>query len=81
MPFKILSSLQKTVDETPSHDVHLLMGNLIGKIGRDNRGKESMMGQQGLGEGNNNGGLKQLSDRWYPLYAQESPQNNLELSR
>ena len=48
-------SLQKTVDETPSYDVLLLMGDLNAKIGRDNRGKESIMGQHGLGEGNNNG--------------------------
>ena len=47
--------LQKTVDETPSHDVLLFMGDLIAKIGRDNRGKERITGQQGLNKGIING--------------------------
>lgn len=48
-------NLQKVVDETPSHDVLLIMGDLNAKVGRNNQDKEGTMGQQGLGNCNNNG--------------------------
>jgi len=48
-------NLQKVVDETPYHDVLLIMGDLNAKVGRNNQGKEGTMGQQGLGYCNNNG--------------------------
>ena len=48
-------SLQRTVDETPRHDVLLVMGDLNAKVGSDNEGKEGTMGREGLGDGNNNG--------------------------
>ena len=36
--------LQELVDETPSHDVLLIMGNLNAKVGSNNKGKETIMG-------------------------------------
>ncbi|XP_055997865.1 craniofacial development protein 2-like [Ostrea edulis] len=48
-------SLQKVVDDTPSHDVLLILGDLNAKVGKCNQGKETIMGQQGIGECNNNG--------------------------
>ena len=39
--------LQASVDETPSHDVLLIMGDLNAKVGVDNQGKESTTGRQG----------------------------------
>ena len=47
--------LQASVDETPSHDVLLIMGDLNAKVGVDNQVKESTMGRQGLGDANDNG--------------------------
>ena len=47
--------LQELVDETPSHDVLLIMGDLNAKVGSKNEGKESTMGKQGMGEINDNG--------------------------
>ena len=47
--------LQASVDETPSHDVLLTMGDLNAKVGVDNQVKESTMGRQGLGDANDNG--------------------------
>ncbi|XP_056021988.1 craniofacial development protein 2-like [Ostrea edulis] len=47
--------LQKVVDDTPSHDVLLILGDLNAKVGKCNQGKETIMGQQGIGECNNNG--------------------------
>ena len=47
--------LQAAVDETPTHDVLLIMGDLNAKVGIDNQGKENTMGTQGLGVANDNG--------------------------
>ena len=47
--------LQASVNETPSHDVLLTMGDLNAKVGIDNQGKESTIGRQGLGDANDNG--------------------------
>ena len=47
--------LQAAVDETPTHDVLLIMGDLNAKVGIDNQGKENTMGRQGLGVANGNG--------------------------
>ena len=46
---------QKTVEETPVHDVLLLLGDLNAKIGTNNEGKELVMGKQGCGIINDNG--------------------------
>ncbi|XP_048735691.2 craniofacial development protein 2-like [Ostrea edulis] len=46
-------NLQKTVDDTPSHDVLLIFDDLNAKGGKSNRSKENIKG--GLGECNNNG--------------------------
>jgi len=48
-------NLQQVVDATPTHDVILIIGDLNAKVGTENKGKENIMGQQGLGECNNNG--------------------------
>jgi hypothetical protein len=47
--------LQEIIDETPSHDMLLLMGDLNAKVGTENKGRENTMGKQGIGECNNNG--------------------------
>ena len=47
--------LQAWVDETPSHDVLVIMGDLNAKVGVDNQRKEGTMGRQGLGDANDNG--------------------------
>ena len=47
--------LQELVDETPSHDVLLIMGDLNAKVGSNNKGKETIMGKHGLGDINDNG--------------------------
>ena len=39
----------------PQHDVLIVMGDLNAKVGSDNVGNESCMGQEGVGERNNNG--------------------------
>ena len=43
------------MDETPYHDVLLIMGDLNAKVATDNQGKESTMRKQGLGDANDNG--------------------------
>ncbi|XP_062611962.1 uncharacterized protein LOC134273760 [Saccostrea cucullata] len=48
-------SLQEIVDNTPSHDVLLILGDLNAKVGKSNQGRESIMGKQGLGECNSSG--------------------------
>ena len=47
--------LQKAVEETPAHDVLLILGNLNAKVGTNNEGKEATMGRHGWGVMNNNG--------------------------
>ena len=47
--------LQKTVEDTPVHDVLLLLGDFNAKVGTNNEGKERVMGKQGCGIINGNG--------------------------
>ena len=47
--------LQEQIDKTPRHDILLVMGDFNAKIGHENDGYESCMGQEGLGERNDNG--------------------------
>ena len=49
-------SSKKTVEETPTHDVLLILGDLNAKVGSINEGKEHIMGKQGCGVANDNGG-------------------------
>ena len=42
--------LQASVDDTPSYDVLLIMGDLSAKVGVDNQGQESTVGRQGIGD-------------------------------
>ncbi|XP_073668649.1 uncharacterized protein [Paramisgurnus dabryanus] len=51
------NSLQTVVNELPKRDIKILMGDLNAKIGKDNLGKELIMGTQALGEMNENGEL------------------------
>lgn len=46
--------LQKAVEETPVHDVLLILGDLNGKCGTNNKGKEFTMGKHGCGVINKN---------------------------
>jgi len=41
--------------DRPRRNIVILMGDLNAKIGRDNKGYEEIMGQQGIGEMNDNG--------------------------
>ncbi|KAK7095834.1 hypothetical protein V1264_005198 [Littorina saxatilis] len=43
------------IQKCPSRNITIVMGDLNAKIGSDNRGYEEIMGQQGLGEMNDNG--------------------------
>ncbi|KAK7097079.1 hypothetical protein V1264_004109 [Littorina saxatilis] len=43
------------IQKCPSRNIIIVMGDLNAKIGSDNRGYEEIMGQQGLGEMNDNG--------------------------
>ncbi|XP_062597006.1 craniofacial development protein 2-like [Saccostrea cucullata] len=47
--------LQRAVEETPVHDILIILGDLNAKIGTNNKGKESIMGKHGCGVINNNG--------------------------
>ncbi|XP_061176934.1 craniofacial development protein 2-like [Saccostrea echinata] len=47
--------LQRAIEETPVHDVLLILGDLNAKVGTNNEGKESIMGKYGCGVINNNG--------------------------
>ena len=47
--------LQKALDNMPSHDVLLVIGDLNAKVGRSNKGREKTMGKNGCGEMNENG--------------------------
>ena len=49
--------LQATVDKAPNRDIKILMGDLNAKIGKENLGKELIMGTEALGEINENGEL------------------------
>ena len=41
--------LQSVIDKTPKKDIIILMGDLNAKIGKNNCGKEKIMGKEGLG--------------------------------
>ena len=47
--------LQKALDNVPSHDVLLVIGDLNAKVGRSNEVREKTMGKNGCGEMNDNG--------------------------
>ncbi|XP_061188077.1 craniofacial development protein 2-like [Saccostrea echinata] len=47
--------LQRAIEETPVHDVLLILGNVNAKVVTNNEGKESIMGKYGCGVINNNG--------------------------
>ncbi|XP_062595390.1 craniofacial development protein 2-like [Saccostrea cucullata] len=47
--------LQRAVEETPVHDVLVILGDLNAKINTNNEGKESIMEKHGCGVINNNG--------------------------
>jgi hypothetical protein len=49
--------LQATVEAVPKKDLLIVMGDVHAKIGKDNSGKERIMGQEGLGQCNENGEL------------------------
>jgi hypothetical protein len=49
--------LQATVETVPKKDLLIVMGDVNAKIGKDNSGKEQIMGQEGLGQCNENGEL------------------------
>ena len=49
------NTLQEQIDKTPRHDILIVMGDLNAKVGADNVGYESCMGQEGVGERNDNG--------------------------
>jgi len=49
------SSLQDQIDQTPRHDILILMGDFNAKVGTDNVGYEACMGKEGVGERNDNG--------------------------
>ena len=47
--------LQTIIENCPSRDLNIVMGDLNSKVGSDNQGYEEVMGQQGLGQMNDNG--------------------------
>ena len=47
--------LLSIIQARPRRNIIITMGDFNAKIGRDNRGYEEVMGQQGLGEMNENG--------------------------
>lgn len=49
--------LQAVVNDIPKRDIKILMGDFNAKIGKNNIGKETIMGTQALGEMNENGEL------------------------
>ena len=49
--------LQSVVDRVPRRDILLLMGDLNAKVKVDNAGRGEAMGQQGIGQMNENGEL------------------------
>ena len=48
-------TLQRQIDKTPRHDILVLMGDFNAKVGDINTGYETCMGQEGVGEMNDNG--------------------------
>ena len=51
---QFFSSLKTVVEQVPTHDVLVLMGDLNAKIGKENAGLERSMGKLGCGEMNEN---------------------------
>ena len=49
------SALQAALEDIPSHDVLLLMGNFNARVGNNNEQREETMGRHGLGDLTNNG--------------------------
>ena len=49
------NKLQGVIDELPTKDVNIVMGDANAKIGNENIGYENFMGQHGLGKMNDNG--------------------------
>ena len=49
------SSLKTVVEQVPTHDVLVVMGDLNAKIGNENAGLERAMGKHGCGKMNENG--------------------------
>ena len=49
------TKLQETVDQCHQNDMIEVIGDFNAKVGRDNRGRERVMGKHGTGEGNDNG--------------------------
>ena len=49
------SLLQGVIDKLPRRDINVIMGDANAKVGQDNTGYESIMGQHGLGQMNENG--------------------------
>jgi exonuclease III len=47
--------LQQILDDSPEHDMKIVLGDFNAQVGKDNEGWEEAMGQQGLGERNDNG--------------------------
>jgi len=52
---RFYSSLRGVVEEVPTHDVLVVMGDFNAKIGRENTGLERVIGKHGCGEMNENG--------------------------
>lgn len=52
---QIYQQLKKTLDNVPSHNDLLVIGDLNTKVGRPNEGREKIMGKNGCGEMNENG--------------------------
>ncbi|XP_062609155.1 craniofacial development protein 2-like [Saccostrea cucullata] len=49
------SQLQAETEKTPRHDLLIIMGDLNAKVGKDNTDYERVMGNQGVGNRNDNG--------------------------
>ena len=47
--------LQAELENTPSHDIKIVMGDLNAKVGNDNTSQERAMGKEGCGNMNDNG--------------------------
>ena len=46
--------LQAELENTPGHEIKIVMGDLIAKVGNDNRNYERAMGREGCGTMNDN---------------------------
>nr|XP_022322870.1 craniofacial development protein 2-like [Crassostrea virginica] len=50
-----LEQLQEVINNTPKHDILLIIGDFNAKVGSSNKGYESVMGKHGIGKRNENG--------------------------